>query len=336
VRNVDCAAATVTLTENGTLSFTYLILALGAESYSFDVPGVIEHARRFKTFDDAISIRNAIVFEYTRGNPSPRIVIAGGGPTGVELAAEIEEWVCELRTETKNRCNATVTILESTPTILNGFSKRVTQRTMDRLAALGVHTRLNATVARVETDHVILKNEMIVPFDVFIWTAGVRAVHVPHTPQLQSDVRRRMSVTAHGLCIPHDEQAHSNNCIYAIGDLSCFTDPLSHAPAPQVARAAIEQGAVSAQSVFAAICNAEGLSVHATPTYRFRRYPYIVPVGGKYAIAQIGPVIFSGFFAWMFKGIVELHYLLSILPFFTALDMWLRGFIVFIKNDRLG
>jgi NADH dehydrogenase FAD-containing subunit len=73
-----------------------------------------------------------------------------------------------------------------------------------------------------------------------------------------------------------------------------------------------------------------------TRIYRVPDYPYIVPVGGKYAVAKIGPFVISGFPAWIFKGVVELHYLASIMPMSRALSLWLKGFLLFLKNDRMG
>lgn len=324
----------MTLTEHGALPFEYLIIALGAESHDFDIPGVYERAHRFKTFDDAVAIRNAITFEQIKGNSLVRVVVAGGGPTGVELAAEIKKWACGLYAKKESRC--TVTILESGVSVLTGFSQGVVSRVTKRLAALSVHTRCGSAVSQVEPDHVVLANKTIIPFDVFIWTAGVRAVSISHAPPLQSTVRRRIGVTVHGLCIPDDEATHSNGCVYAIGDISCFTHPDSHTPAPQVARAAIEQGSVAAKNIFNSLYGQEMKQPVTHASYVHRLYPYIIPVGGKYAVAHIGPVIIHGFFAWVFKGVVELHYLASIMPLFTALDIWFRGLVVFIKNERLG
>jgi len=70
--------------------------------------------------------------------------------------------------------------------------------------------------------------------------------------------------------------------------------------------------------------------------YKPMNYPYIVPVGGKYAVAKIGLIVISGLLAWIFKGVVELNYFLSIMNPFKALKIWLHGLRVFIQNDRLG
>lgn len=70
--------------------------------------------------------------------------------------------------------------------------------------------------------------------------------------------------------------------------------------------------------------------------YKHRQYPYIIPVGGKYVVAKIGPFVVSGIFGWIFKGLTELNYFVSIMPPFRAFKIWFKGFLIFIKNDRLG
>ncbi len=99
---------------------------------------------------------------------------------------------------------------------------------------------------------------------------------------------------------------------------------------PMVARAAIIQGTIAAKNIIRDIRGQPHLK------YAPKNYPYIIPVGGKYAIAKIGPVITCGFFGWILKGLVELNYLFSIMPNVRALKIWLKGLKIFIQNDRLG
>ena len=71
-------------------------------------------------------------------------------------------------------------------------------------------------------------------------------------------------------------------------------------------------------------------------TYVPKEYPYILPIGGKYAIAKFGSVVIAGFFAWILKGFVELSYIVSIMPIKKALLIWIKGLRIFAQNDRLG
>jgi len=122
-----------------------------------------------------------------------------------------------------------------------------------------------------------------------------------------------------------------------LGDAVCFYNPKTQKPVPGVARAAISQANVVAHNIF------EEIKKELNPHYQLRiknyhpmEYPYVIPVGGKFAVAKIGPLIISGFFGWVLKGLVELNYLLSIMPLHRALIIWLKGLWIFIQNDRLG
>jgi NADH dehydrogenase FAD-containing subunit len=138
-------------------------------------------------------------------------------------------------------------------------------------------------------------------------------------------------------CLPENENLKFYGSIYGIGDAVCFIDPKTNRPVPGVARAAIIQGSIVAHNIFEEIKVAQGIAKEAHfKTYEPLQYPYIIPVGGKYAIARFGPLVFSGLPAWIVKGLVEGNYLFSILPFFSALRLWLRGLWIFMRNDRLG
>ena len=104
-----------------------------------------------------------------------------------------------------------------------------------------------------------------------------------------------------------------------------------------MAKAAISQANVAAKNIINEIKNEQSLSKSYSPTsYKPKSYPYIIPIGGKFAIAKIGPIAISGFWAWVLKGLVELNYLISIMPFWKAIRIWLKGLKIFIQNDRLG
>src|SRR6185436_2834934 len=116
-----------------------------------------------------------------------------------------------------------------------------------------------------------------------------------------------------------------------------FMDPKTGKPIPGVARAAIAQANIVSNNLLSEIQKAERFSAPvAIREYEPMNYPYVIPVGGKYAIAKIGPLIISGFFAWAFKGIIEIYYLSSVLPLGRALKTWLKGLWIFTRNDRLG
>ncbi len=337
VLHLDIEDGAVHLKVHDKLPYAYLILAIGSETNYFDIPGLKEHGHGFKTFDEAIAIRDMVYFEVLKGNPVVRVVVGGGGSTGVELAGEIEEWICELREEERHACDAAVTIVEAGPSVLPGFDPRVVAKVQARLKSVGVTTLTGNRIVKVERGAAYLESGVRIPFDVMVWTGGVQAASLAGTLPVEREPQGRVKIAGVLQCIPQSTDLKAHGRIYAIGDIACIVDPETGRFVPQVARAAIKQGEIAARNIVASI--KQELKLTATlqvDTYTPKEYPYIVPVGGKYAVAKIGGMLFSGFIAWIIKGLVELNYLVSIMPPSRALKIWFKGLKTFIQNDRLG
>lgn len=319
------------------LKFDYLVLALGSETNYFGIKGLQENSLPLKTFIDALVIRNRIYNAVMSGQTDLQIIIGGGGSTGVELAGEIQEWICELREEMR-KCNAKVTIIEAAPTILPGFSEKVINRAQSRLKKLGTQIITHEAISEVSPNKVLLKSGRELYYDVLIWTGGVKAASIMYELPLRSDESKHQVLALEGMeCLPRTEDLNLHGKIYGIGDAICFYDPVTEKPIPKVARAAIIQAEVAAHNIIEDIKAKNGLTKKAIhKKYEPVKYPYVLPVGGKYAVAKIGNVVISGFFGWIIKLLIELNYLISIMPFWSAIKTWLRGIKIFIQNDRLG
>lgn len=303
VAGIDAAQKKIRLSRSE-MDFEYLVIALGAEVNYFDIPGLKENALVLKTFGNALKIRDKI-HEKERA----RVVIGGGGPTGVELGGEIKSW----------DIGAEVMIVESTPRILAAMDERTSKKAEERLKKLGVSIITGTKITKVGSEAVLLSNGEKKDYDALIWTGGVKA---------NSIVEERIEA-------PTTMNVRDN--VYAIGDISAVFDPKTKKPAPGMARPAIREGQIAAENIFQKILLNEKITERPKfREYKHRHYPYITPVGGKYAIAKIGPFIISGLPAWIFKGLTELNYFISIMPLLQALKIWLKGFIIFVKNDRLG
>ncbi len=317
------------------LKFDYLVLAMGSETNYFDIPGLKENSLSFKTFYDAMVLRDKVIENYYTKDEL-RIFIGGAGSTGVELAGELQEWLCELALEAKNKCRASVTIVGAQETVLPGFLPKISKLAEERLRDLGVNLMLSRKIRDVRPEVAVLENGDEVPFDILIWTGGVRAATLMATLPLRAEGGR---VVAHaGMeCLPQTPDLKLYGKIYGLGDAICVYDPKTQKPVPLVARAAIEQADVVSKNILEEIKSEAKISkVKKTYTYEPKDYPYVVPVGGKFAIAKIGSFVLKGFPAWVFKGLIELYYISSIMPFWRAFQIWLKGLKIFIKNDRLG
>jgi len=313
------------------LRYDYLLIALGSKTNYFNIPGLQESALELKTFTDAIRVRE-MIWEAVLGSEKTQninVVVGGGGSTGVELAGELRSWLNELDSIHRNRTH--VSIVEANPTVLFGFDTRVVEKVTARLKKIGVNLELNTKIKSVSPDKKILTEDgRAIPYDVFIWSGGVMGNPILNTIPLKV-VKGRAEVTEQMACLPQTPDLELFGMVYAIGDIVCVMNSKSGKPVPMVARAAITQAKVAAENI---ICD-----LMEKPHTKYNmpmEYPYVIPVGAKFAVAKIGPFIISGFFGWIFKGLIELYYLSSIMPISQAIGTWFRGLRIFIQNDRLG
>lgn len=336
VDSLDLAGGSVRLKGGENITYEYLIFALGSETNYFNVPGLKENALPLKTFQDAIQVRDRIWNLSMTGKTPLRIIIGGAGSTGIELAGELKAWSGELVKELLHS-KLEVTLVEGAPTILPGFDSRIVSSAEKRLKKLGIETITKETISSITADELTLGSGKKVSFDVFIWTGGVKGSSVLTNMPLKTEARGRVEVMSEMECLPQSPDLKVHSKIYGLGDNICVYDPKTQKPMPGVARAAIIQGSVVAHNILEIIKFKEGLSDESRfIAYKPESYPYIIPIGGKYAVAKIGPFVISGFLGWVLKGLVELNYLISIMPFQKALSVWFQGLKVFIQNDRLG
>lgn len=308
------------------LSFAYNIIALGSTVNTFNIPGIKENALYFKSFEDALLIRDTIIKKFKEKPNTLSVVIGGGGSTGVELAGEIQEWICELKEEYKGEklCTTYTTIIEGAKTLLGTLDPGVGSAATTRLKNLGVALMVNDRIVEVHEDNVCLESKRSLPFDVFVWTGGVK------TPELVANLSNKDNMVA-------DSSMKVCQGVYGVGDSIHAFDSKFNKSVPAVARAAIDEGKIAALNVLEDIY--VELELKKEPLYRHYKpwdYPYVVPAGGKWAVAKAGPIIFTGFLGWIFKGLIELTYFLSIMPIALSFKIWFKGLLIFIKNDRLG
>lgn len=343
IKNLDIEKGAVIFEDGQSLPYEYAVIATGSVTNDFGIPGIREYALELKTFVGALEIRDKLfelIDEYHdpldyRGQRERHIVVGGGGSAGVELAGELAEWIFD-PAYPKNR-DIKISIIEGGKTVLNNFDPRIIVAVTKHFEKLGVQLTLGESILGVREEKVYLKSGKAVPYDVFIWTGGVKAPDMLATMPLHIEKQGKIKVEEEMLCLPGTPHLHLAGMVYGLGDSVCFYDPKTQRPIAGVARAAISQGTIVAKNIFEDIRLAEGLIKKVNhQKYAAMEYPYIIPVGGKWAVAKIGPFVITGFWGWILKLLVELNYLASIMPIGKALSIWFAGIKIFVKNDRLG
>lgn len=303
------------------IPYEYLVLALGGETFYFNVPGAKEYSLPLKTFADAIRLRNRLQAIIDEGVEQVKIIVAGAGASGVEVTAEFENFICMLE-DIKGRgrvCKAKIILVEAGREILPGFDEWTVKKARKRLLKLGVAIMTGTQITSVDPKAVTLKDESTITYDLLVWAGGVKAAGVLTSLGLPLSPKGGVIVNQHLEASPH---------IFAVGDNAAFTDTATGKPIPWNVPVAEAEAHVAAYNVIASIEGA--VKKVFSPT---KKYPFILAVGQKYAIADLVFIQISGFPAWCLKQAIQLKYLLFILPLLGAIFTWWKYLRVSSSND---
>lgn len=306
------------------IRYDRLIVAAGSQSNFFSIPNLETFAFPFKSINDALHTRNAIdeLFIRVPKHHTIRIIIAGGGLTGVELAGEVVCFCKKLaRIHGHPELNIDIKLLEGSDALLAGLHPWMQKRAQQRLEQLGVQVKINYFIERVEANALFVRgSSRAVPYDMLVWTAGVK-------PNVLARVLAAEGVSLYRGRVATNEflQIPEYRSVFVVGDIGTQmnTDSLP----PMTAQTAIDQGAYVARTLHRLF------QKHRLFPFVLQRSRCIAPIGGKYALADLGTIKIEGLPAWLLKRFTALRYFLSILPFKYALTLWVRGVKLYVRND---
>jgi len=282
--------------EPRTLYYDHLVLALGGVPSVSRIPGLGEYAFDVQRLSNAFALRNHIIDTLEQAaierDPAERerlltYVVIGGGPTGVEIAAEINGLVDDAVQYYAGieRSDLRVVIVEFAPRILGPLPEELAAFATRSLEQRGVEVLVNTGVERIERHAVILNNGETIHAETVVGSVGVdvnpliRDLDAPH------DERGRL--------IAHETlRVGDFRNVWALGDNARVLDPATGKPYPQTAQHAVRQAKLVARNIAATI-HGEALK---PMVYQTRGQ--MVALGRQNAIAEIGGRCISGLPAW--------------------------------------
>ena len=284
---------------DGELSYDYLVIATGAETSYFGMENVRKNAIPMKTLNDAVEMRNILLQQMEEAAIAPAnlkgryltVVIAGGGPTGVEVSGMFAEMKSTIYKEYPELAglDTKIYLVDGGKELLKPMSARSQQYAYDKLTKLGVTIKFGVHVKDYTGDRVYLDTGEVLESKTLIWAAGVSATKFDGIPEESYSKSKRMIVNEFN-------QVTGSANIYAIGD-TCIQTTDKNFPAghPQVAQVAIQQGKTLAKN-FALM--AKGHTMH--PFEYFDKGSMAI-IGKSKAVADIPTpkIHFSGFVAWL-------------------------------------
>ena len=300
VEHIDLEAKRVHVLPSGTgrahaIGYDYLVLALGAVSKFMGLPGVEEHALPLKDVGDAIRIRNHVIemFEQADIEEDPNrkaalltFVTVGGGHAGVEIATALQDLMHRtLLTHYRNIRAGELRQVLIAPAILGHRNPPLANLVLDVIHRKGIVIHLGPSVVGTSAEAVVLSDGQRIPTHTLIWTAGVSAHPLVAGLPCERDKNGRIVVNEY-----FEVPGHSG--VYALGDCAHQADPGTRQPYPMTAQAALRQAPAAARMIAAAV---RGLPRRP---FAFRPVGEMVPLGARYAVADIRGVLLRGFVAW--------------------------------------
>jgi NADH dehydrogenase len=245
VVKVSLDAKNIRLEDGRVLYFDQLVFAVGSEGTTFGVPGVAENALQMKNIREARAIKNQLLQTYedvemgAKPKEALRVVVVGGGPTGVEITGAVSELQRSMLREFPHIANeASVTLVEAGPRLLLSFHEKSSAHAKTELEQLGAVVKIDSAVDRMYPTDVHLKSGEVLPAGTIIWAAGVAA---PKQWSILGETDR-----ANRLKVSDTLQIDDN--VWVLGDMAHVVDQGGN-PLPMVASVAMQQGRYVAASI---------------------------------------------------------------------------------------
>lgn len=300
-------------------SYDYLVITVGAISNTYGIPGVKEYALFLKDIADARAIRQKIIDCFEMANTPGLIdderkrllhfLVVGGGPTGVEFAAEMHDFLIEdlYKWFPQQIHEFQITILEATTQILSTFDASLSEYTINLFKRQRIQVRTRSPVKEVGKEQVILQDGTAISYGLIVWATGNGPTPFVESLPFPKD---RAS------CLLTDDFFHVAEVpyVYAIGD--CATVIGKNMPA--TAQVAQQQG-----KYLGKIFNRLAQNKLIFP-FEYRHMGMLAYVGGKKALADLPNIKGRGFSAYLFWRSAYLTRLVSLKNKILVLFDWFK------------
>jgi NADH dehydrogenase len=333
VKNIDTAANRIE-TSIGSLSYDYLVIATGTRTNFFGNKSIEANSMPMKTIPQALDIRSLILQNIEEADLTDsdierkrllNFIIAGAGPTGVELAgalAEFRRGILKFDYPELDEDEMQVHLIEGSSKVLAAMSEQASTKAYKFLTNLGVKIHLNTIVKDYDGNTVFTENKN---FDssTFIWAAGVTGAPINgiHGNSLVERANRYK--------VDNYNKIEGFENVYALGDIALMTTenfPKGH---PQVAQPAIQQGKRLGKNFKKLITNRK------MKPFTYFDKGTMATIGRNKAVCDIKNMHFAGAFAWFLWMFVHLWFLVGFRNRVITFFNWTYSYINYDRAARL-
>lgn len=339
VVDLDVDRRELLLADGSRIPYDTAIFATGSTHSYFDHPEWEKRAPGLKTIEDATEVRARVLLAFERAEKEAELesrrerltfVVVGGGPTGVELAGaigEISRDTLKRDFRSINPADANIFLIEGADRLLPTYPPKLSRAAETSLRRLGVHTRTGAKVTQIDEHGVTFRangKDAEIPARTVLWAAGVQASSLGKVL-----ANRTGAVLEHAGRVPvePDLSIAGHPEILVIGDLAAFLQDGKQLPG--VAPTAIQQGKYAAKLIRNRLRNEK------TKPFRYLDKGSLATIGRNSAVAQIGPLQFSGILAWLAWLFVHLLYIVEFENRVLIVVQWAYDYFTYNRGARL-
>ena len=314
---IDRQRRLVTLNSDQTIPYTALILACGSTNNTYNIPGIDKYALPLKTIEDAERIQAMVkdrFIAFTQHHQPGdvfQVLIGGAGPTGIELTAQLHSYLKDLAHHYgRDEGTFLIKLLDSSDSLLRGMPEHMGKQAHQRLASYRrIEILLQHSIAKADRNAVYLRTGDKLTYDICIWTGGIQANPIVKMAKLTSNTCGQ----AH---VHQTMQSISDPNIFVAGDASFCLDPSAIIRARASVENAYQQGRIAAKNTL--------LYVQKLPLVPSAQQLHgaIIPLKEGWAISSVFGIPLKGKLAYWFMLLINLRYLMSILPAVEAFRRW--------------
>lgn len=311
------------------LHYDHLVIATGSRSNYFGNEGLIVSSMPMKTINEALDLRSmilqnfekALVISNQRKKQSlMNFVIAGGGPTGVELAGALGELKAHVFPKDYPELDLSmmnIYLVQSPDRLLPALNEKASRKAREYLEKLGVKVLLNTRVLDYHGDYVQTNQETDLTARTLIWTAGVIGSPIKGLDQAIGKGDR--------ILVDDRNRVKGYEDVYAIGDVAAMISedlPKGH---PMMAPVAMQQGRHLGRNLKRMLKGKETLP------FQYIDKGAMATVGKKKAVVNLPRFSMYGWPAWFVWLFVHLLYLVGFENKVVTFFHWARNYF---NSDR--
>ena len=341
VNDIDVTRKVVSLERGKRVSYDYLVVATGSSHNYFGHPEWEAFAPGLKSLEDALHIRSRVLaifeqaeleMEMEKQRDLMRLVVIGGGPTGVELAGALGEIAHQTLKDNFRHidpADTEILLVEATNSIMSSYEPDLVQRTRDALRRLGVTVRERTRVKEVREGSIVVESEgreEVIKSSCVIWAAGVQASPLGEVLARQTGASLDRAGRIH---VNSDLTLPKAPDIFVIGDLVHLEQ--EGALVPGVAPAAMQMG----EYVGAVLKARVRAGAAAVGAFQFHDKGAMATVGRAFAVVQLRRWKFAGFSAWLTWLWVHIFYLTQFTNRLLVVIQWGWSYLTRNRSARL-